>query len=411
MRKPSNVESAFAKYTIHKQLGQGGAGKVYSASDKLGNNYAIKFLTNVTTDKLQRFKNEYGFCCKNTHKNIIKMFDYGLYYDPKQDKYPFVVMDLYECSLREKMGQLKPVQAYESFIKILNGVEAAHLKNVIHRDIKPENILVDDSVAHLVVADFGIAHFHEEELYTIVETRPNTRLANFQYAAPEQKERNANVDQRADIFALGLLLNELFTGQVPHGTSYSKIEGIAPEFAFLDPIVEKMTCQKTEDRFPNIDEIKKELISLKQQQISRQKLSALDKKVIEKTDVEDPLIADPVKILDVDWDDGTLTLKFNHDINNDWIWALNNMGSYSSLMGKGPEKFSFRFNKASISTRADEAQNMIDYFKDWLPKANRKYELKLKHDIEIKEKKERIALQQKKGAEQQRLNVLKNLKF
>ena len=411
MRKPSKVESAFAKYTIQKLLGEGGAGKVYSASDKLGNDYAIKFLTNVTTEKLKRFKNEYGFCCKNTHENIIKMFDNGVHYDSKQVKYPFVVMDLYEWSLREKMDQLKPIQAYESFIKILNGVEAAHLKNVIHRDIKPENILVDDSVANLVIADFGIAHFHEEELYTIVETRPNTRLANFQYAAPEQKERNANVDKRADIFALGLLLNELFTGQIPHGTSYSKIESIALEFAFLDPIVEKMTCQKPEDRFPNIDEIKKELISLKQQQISRQKISALDKKVIKKNDIEDPLIADPVKIVAVDWEGGILKIKFNHGINSTWTWALHNMGNFGFIMGLKPEDYRFHNDVASIRVSDMEVQRAIDYFKEWLPIANQKYAEKVQADIRRKEQEMQRKLQQEKDAEQKRLKVLSELKF
>ena len=75
------------------------------------------------------------------------------------------------------------------FSQLLNGVEAAHLRKVIHRDLKPENILYDPRGNRVIVADFGIAQFQEEELYTAVETKAEDRLANFQYAAPEQRKR------------------------------------------------------------------------------------------------------------------------------------------------------------------------------------------------------------------------------
>ena len=68
-------------------------------------------------------------------------------------------------------------------------MEAAHLKKVVHRDLKPENFLYSSSQNRIVVADFGIARFQEEELYTAVETKAEDRLANFQYASPEQRKR------------------------------------------------------------------------------------------------------------------------------------------------------------------------------------------------------------------------------
>jgi serine/threonine protein kinase len=80
------------------------------------------------------------------------------------------------------------------FSQLLDGVEAAHLQQVVHRDLKPENVLHDTKSDQLTVADFGIAQFEEEELYTLIETTPNRRLANFQYAAPEQRNRGAAVD-------------------------------------------------------------------------------------------------------------------------------------------------------------------------------------------------------------------------
>jgi len=101
------------------------------------------------------------------------------------------------------------------------------LNNVFHRDIKPANILQSHD-EEIVVADFGIAHFHEEHLRTLVDTHPNERLANFGYSAPEQRKRGSTVDQRADVYALGLILNEMFTRHVPQGSGYADIRGIAP---------------------------------------------------------------------------------------------------------------------------------------------------------------------------------------
>jgi serine/threonine protein kinase len=101
------------------------------------------------------------------------------------------------------------------FSQILDGVEAAHLQNVIHRDLKPENILCDQNFATIAIADFGTARFTEDILATAIETGPSQRLANFQYAAPEQRTVGGDVQATADIYALGLMLNELFTGSVP----------------------------------------------------------------------------------------------------------------------------------------------------------------------------------------------------
>jgi serine/threonine-protein kinase len=82
--------------------------------------------------------------------------------------------------------------------------------------LKPENLLVS-AQNRIVVADFGIAHFREEHMLTAIETRATERLANYRYSAPKQRTPGATVDERADIFALGYILNEMFTTDVPHG--------------------------------------------------------------------------------------------------------------------------------------------------------------------------------------------------
>jgi serine/threonine protein kinase len=241
------ARTTFAVYTIQDFIGEGGSGLVYKAVDDGGRPVAIKILDSkkASRAKLKRFENEYRFCAKNNHENILKVLDHGL----TDSGESFFVMPLYEYSLRKLIGEIDSKIALNVFTKLLAGVEAAHLKGVVHRDLKPENVLLRNSIWELVVADFGIARFAEEDLYTAVETKDDTRLANFQYAAPEQRHRGRNVDHRADIYALGLILNELFTSELAHGTNFKTINAVSPEHAYLDEIVHKMLEQDPAGRF------------------------------------------------------------------------------------------------------------------------------------------------------------------
>ena len=140
-----------------------------------------------------------------------------------------------------------PAKLLLLFADVLNGVAYAHEHSIWHRDLKPENILITEDENIAVVTDFGIAHFDDEYLHTIVDTMPRERLANFRYAAPEQRSKG-EVDQRADIYALGLILYELFTGQLLQGTQHRRIGAVDANYLYLDPIVETMTCQSPDDR-------------------------------------------------------------------------------------------------------------------------------------------------------------------
>ena len=131
------------------------------------------------------------------------------------------------------------------------------VNSVYHRDLKPENILFDETTGTLVVADFGIAKFKEEELQTAVETSAQERLANFQYSAPEQRVRGRVVDQRADIYALGLILNEMFTGDVPQGAGFRRIASFAPKYSYLDSAIDSMVQQTPENRPGTISDVRR----------------------------------------------------------------------------------------------------------------------------------------------------------
>jgi serine/threonine protein kinase len=295
------------------------------------------------------------------------------------------------------------------FSQILNGVEAAHLLKVVHRDLKPENCLYNAQNSTLVVTDFGIAHFTAEELYTLVETGPHTRLANFQYAAPEQRSREAVVDQRADIYSLGLIPNELFTGQMPHGTDYKTIVTVAPDYAYLDDLVAEMLRQDPNGRPQSIEHVKNQLTGRGHEFIEKQRLDALKRTVVSTKEVTDPLISDPLRLVAAQWDDGNLTLKLSQAVNEAWVWALRNMGGSSSLLHKGPEYFRFSGNSAIIAARPRESQRIVDYFKRGLPQTNAVYADRIRADASRAEKEERERLRKEIANAELRASVNKSI--
>ncbi len=413
LKKEIIFETTFATYKAKQIIGEGGCGRIYEALDDSGDSWAIKWLNPIYAgkEKTKRFKNELQFCLRNKHQNIVTVTDHGIFIQDEK-RLPFYVMPLYKVSLRGLLKSGIPTdKALGYFAHILDGVEAAHMQGVIHRDIKPENILYDADKDLLVVADFGIAHFQEDALFTAVETNDSTRLANFQYAAPEQRTRGLKVDHRADIYALGLILNEIFTGKVPDGTGYKVITGVAPDYGYLDALVDEMLRQDPDDRCQTIEAVKQHLIAHNNEFVTQQRLSELKGTVISVGEIDDPLIADPLRLVNFDWEHDMLTLFFQHPVNETWIWAFKNIGSYTSVLGKGPGRFSFSDNKAVIPAEEREVQDIINHFKDWLPRANQKYERRIREHKASEEKKRRQELQQQIELREVRQRVLKNTKI
>ena len=358
LKKPVVFETTFTSYTGTEIIGEGGAGCIYRAVDDAGNVCAIKLLhaEKVKGEKAKRFKNEVLFCSKkHQHQNIVTVIEHGVFTEGKRLS-PFYVMPLYSSSLKELIATGIPREKVLFYFgQLLDGGEAAHLQQVTHRDLKPENVLYDEKQDRLLLADFGIAHFEEEALYTSVETLPNARLANFQYAAPEQRSRGAPVDHRADIYSLGLILNEMFTGLVPHGTGYKTIGSVAPDYDYLDDLVLVMLRQSAEERPASIEVIKRELIGRKHEFIMRQRISELKQTVVPMTDSDDPLIVDPPHLIDVDVEPGVLILLYQRPVTAKWIQAWQQIGRTSSISyigNTGPEHYSFSDNRATIRVRS-----------------------------------------------------------
>lgn len=408
-RKKYKFVSAYLNtYTELGIIGEGGNSTVFKVKDEDNNEYALKLL-NKKYDKesIKRFKNEMDYCIKSNHKNIMKVLDNGIF-ESNEESLMFYVMPLYGNNFREVVnGAYDNEKKLELFNQILEGVKKFHNDNNFHRDLKPENILYNKVTDEVVVADFGISHFNKEELYTAVETRVGSKMANFQYAAPEQRMKGGIVDKSADIYALGLILNELYTGEVPYGVDYKKIGDIHPEYSFLDEVVNMMIKQNKENRVRDIETVQYEIksrIEIANKNKENEKLRQIKIEDSEETDI---LIIDPPKLIDVTYDDeeGRLRFKLSHPINNMWVESIKS-NSWESILGYDVDRFRFENEYASVQLpayRLEVAQDIVNYFKSWINNANASYPRKIyslresekrRKEAEIKaeiERKEKIA--------------------
>jgi serine/threonine protein kinase len=406
------IRSAFDEYRLGAQIGQGGTGFVVSAATSNGSTVAIKYL-NLERGKRSarlRFNNEIRFSQRVEHPNLIKVLDFGLL-EQREQSAPFYVMPLYALTLRKVMEKgIAATQVLGLFSKMLQGIEAAHLSQVWHRDMKPENVLLSSDQSQLVIADFGIAHFSELEHYDAIKTHSQERLANFRYCAPEQAHPGQRCDQTADIYALGLILNEMFTGQVPRGTGYKLIGSASPEFGYLDALVERMIRQEPKDRIQSIDAIKREISALANIDIARQRVEAASRSVVPASEPDDPLIKSPIAVQSFDWKNDSLIVSLSGPVSNDWksIFRSNrvpiNMNSQP-----GAAKWS---GYAAFSVYADEshAKTVLSQYKAHIESVNAQYVEHVRNQNSARLEQERRDRKNAAIAESKRLKVLESLR-
>ncbi|HZU27485.1 MAG TPA: serine/threonine-protein kinase, partial [Bryobacteraceae bacterium] len=199
------------RYRIVALLGRGGMGEVYRADDlTLGQQVALKFLPEAIASSesaVERFRNEIRVARQVSHPNVCRVYDVG-----QVDGHLFLSMEYVDgedlSSLLRRIGRLPEDKALEIARRLCAGLAAAHEKGILHRDLKPSNVMLDGR-GQVLLTDFGLAGLANE--IEGAEVRNGTPA----YMAPEQLE-GREVTVRSDIYSLGLVLYEVFTGKRPY---------------------------------------------------------------------------------------------------------------------------------------------------------------------------------------------------
>jgi serine/threonine protein kinase/tetratricopeptide (TPR) repeat protein len=200
------------RYEVLQLLGEGGMGAVYKAADReLDRFVALKVIRPELASNpsiLARFKQELLLAHQVTHRNVIRIYDLG-----EAEGVKFITMEFIEGKdlrslIREKQ-KFSPEESVEVIQQVCQALDAAHSVGVIHRDLKPQNIMQDAS-GRILVMDFGLARTLEGDGMT----QTGAIVGTMEYMSPEQALAK-DLDQRSDLFALGLILFELLTGKTP----------------------------------------------------------------------------------------------------------------------------------------------------------------------------------------------------
>lgn len=259
------------RYELIEKIGEGGMAIVYKAKCRLLNRYvAIKILRpEFTKDEqfVENFRRESQAAAGLSHPNIVSVYDVG-----QEGNIHFIVMELVEgktlSELIEEKGRLDYKEAINITRQVASALSLAHKNQIVHRDIKPHNILITNTgVAKL--ADFGIAKAVSAS--TIIGGN-NKVMGSVHYFSPEQA-RGAYVDERSDIYSLGIVLYEMLTGKVPFDgdnpisialmhindpmpSVSAEVPGIPPQ---LEKIIMKATDKYQTNRYRTADEMIEDL--------------------------------------------------------------------------------------------------------------------------------------------------------
>jgi len=254
------------RYKLEAKLGSGGMSTVYLARDTtLDRSVAVKVMHREMSeqeDQLQRFRQEARAVAKLSHPNVVAVIDAG-----EDGGHPYIVFEYVEGeTLKQRInrvGALDPQEALAYAIEIARGLTVAHNRNMVHRDIKPQNVLID-SEGRAKLTDFGISRQLEQDGMTAT----GRVLGTTDYVAPEQAMGHP-VDQRSDIYSLGVVLYEMLVGQVPFhadsqvGVAMKHVNEELPDVQQRRPelsaaaamVVERATAKDPAERYQEVGEL------------------------------------------------------------------------------------------------------------------------------------------------------------
>jgi serine/threonine protein kinase len=215
----AQIAEFFPQLEIYELLGFGGMGMVYKARQlNLDRLVALKILAPELSSQpafAERFSREAKALARLHHSNIVSVYDFG-----RAGPYYYFLMeyvdgvDLHTVIQRK---ELKPEEALRIVVEVCRALQYAHEEGIIHRDIKPANILLDTK-GRVKMADFGLAKLAGSEGRRLPAiTLATGMMGTPQYMAPEQIERPSEVDRRADLYSVGVVLYEMLTGELPLG--------------------------------------------------------------------------------------------------------------------------------------------------------------------------------------------------
>ena len=264
------LREAVPGFTVEALLGRGGMGAVYRARQlDLDRDVAIKFVVTSRLDPSfgERFEREARVLARLNHPNIVAVHRYGR----TDDGLAYIVMEYVEGSDLAQLiasGRIPEAQALPLVEQICAALAYAHTAGCVHRDIKPGNILLDRA-GRVKVADFGLAKLLDDTAapglpLASALTLSFVGVGTAHYAAPEQTKAGATVDHRADIYALGVVLCEMLTGEVPRGVFKNPSEKSGAHQCW-DTMILRAMNERPEERFGTMGDVSRELARVRRQ--------------------------------------------------------------------------------------------------------------------------------------------------
>jgi tRNA A-37 threonylcarbamoyl transferase component Bud32 len=260
---PQELQRWFPHLEIIELLGKGGMGAVYKArQNHLDRFIAVKILPpEVGRDPAfaERFSREAKALAQLHHQNIVAVYDSG----QTGNFYYFLMEYVDGTNLREliRAGKLSPEQGLGIVPQVCEALQFAHDEGIVHRDIKPENILVDTR-GRVKIADFGLAKLIGQPLDAVALTHTHQVMGTLHYMAPEQMAGAKEVDHRADIYSLGVVLYEMLTGELPIGRFEVPSKKVHIDLR-LDEVVLRTLESRPERRYQHASDLKSELDTIR----------------------------------------------------------------------------------------------------------------------------------------------------